>query len=228
MQIPIPFPQKGGRPKKAEEKLKGHRSRPSISGKTPLHITVKLLEFFQYLRNKSIAKAFKKAIICARKQGLRIIHYSLQDGHAHIIVEADNNEILSSGMQAFGISFAKNVRKHFFENIKDKNDATPPSQVYKERYYIHILTTPREVKNAIAYVLRNSYRHGKTPNLADLFSSIVLIEDISLWEKLFGDALASWEHYFKNLLDKENFKNRLREFLDSPQSWLLKTGWTKA
>ena len=220
MQLPL-FKSKGGRPKKKNNKASSHSSRPVISSKTPLHITIKLTSFFHCLRNKKMVQAFKRAVLLARSNGLRIIHFSLQDNHAHLLIESESKELLSKGMQSFGITFSKNIQKVYTEETAIK----APRQVYEERYHCHILTTVRETKNALSYVLRNSYRHGKTPTLADVYSSILLIEGQSPWDKLFGDKPANWEYYFQNLLDLEDFRSRLKELLDEPSSWLLRFGW---
>jgi hypothetical protein len=45
--------------------------------------------------------------------------------------------------------------------------------VFRDRFFEHVLRTPREVRNALLYVLNNARRHGcpLPNNLPDLFSS---------------------------------------------------------
>jgi len=50
------------------------------------------------------------AVITARKNGLKIIHYSLMHNHLHLIIEAKTNEELSRSLQRFALSLSKLVK----------------------------------------------------------------------------------------------------------------------
>jgi hypothetical protein len=118
-----------------------HDVREKISHRTPLHVNFK---YKVSVRNKETLKILKHAINNARKQGLRVLHYSFQHNHIHLIVEADNNEILTRGMRSLTITFAKRLKK---------------GRIQLERYHLHVLKTFREVKNAVHYVLFNEQKH---------------------------------------------------------------------
>lgn len=62
-----------------------HRIREKVSGRTPLHINFK---FRTFIKNKRCLALLKRAILNARSHGLRVIHFSLQSNHIHLIVEA--------------------------------------------------------------------------------------------------------------------------------------------
>lgn len=125
---------KAGR-KRIRSRGVAHIPREKISIRTPLHVN------FKYkipVRNKETLKLLKKSIQNARKHGLRILHYSFQHNHIHLILEAENNSILTKGMRSLNITFAKGLHK---------------GRIQIERYHLHVLKTVRETKHAIHYVL---------------------------------------------------------------------------
>ncbi|MGZ3789404.1 MAG: transposase [Bacteriovorax sp.] len=120
-----------------------HIARDEIKRITPLHLTIKIEGKKAGIRNKSALKILHHSIKKARLLGLRILHYSLEYDHVHLLVEADNKEILGRGMQSFGISFSKGINK-----IKQMK-----GRVYKTRYHFRRLKTPREIQNVLNYIL---------------------------------------------------------------------------
>src|SRR5262249_18232229 len=67
----------------------------------------------------------------------------------HLIVEADDNEALSKGMQGLGVRIARALNRVMQKKGKRLAD----------RYHAHVLRTPTEVRHAVQYVLRNHLRH---------------------------------------------------------------------
>ena len=83
------------------------------------------------------------------REDFRVVAYSLQTNHVHMIVEAAENEAMASGMKAVASRLARAVNRVFHRSGK----------VLEGRYHLRALTTPREVRNAIAYVLLNIRKH---------------------------------------------------------------------
>jgi len=86
----------------------------------------------------------------ARDRSQRV-HYTLQDTHAHLIVEASNARALGRGMMAVGARIARALNRTFGHR----------GPVLAERFHARVLRTPREVRNALAYVLLNTRRHAR-------------------------------------------------------------------
>jgi putative transposase len=102
-----------------------------------------------YLRGYRRANAVESALRDARERfGVRIIHYSIQGNHLHLIVEAESVASLSRAMQGLGIRMAKRLNR-----LSGRHGG-----VFVDRYHAHPLKTPREAKRAVRYVLTN-YRH---------------------------------------------------------------------
>src|SRR5262249_6704193 len=82
--------------------------------------------------------------------GFRLVHYSVQGNHLHLIVEADDKVALSRGMQGLGIRLACAVNK-----VQQRDGS-----VFSDRYHAHYLRSRIETARAISYVLRNWFRHA--------------------------------------------------------------------
>jgi hypothetical protein len=59
-----------------------HLKREAVTKRTPQHINFK---FNCSIRNKDSLKLLKRSIKNAQKMGLKIIHFSLQSNHIHLI-----------------------------------------------------------------------------------------------------------------------------------------------
>lgn len=162
-----------GRKRKHSEGV-AHRTREKVISRHPLHINFK---FRTNIRNKDCLRLLKRAIINSRRHGLRIIHFSLQSNHIHLIVESENNQILTRGMRSLTVTFAKGLNK---------------GRIQMERYHLHVLRSIRESRNAMIYVLFNKQKHERgTYSKIDEFSSILslknalnLIKDFAVTKKV--------------------------------------------
>ncbi len=102
-----------------------------------------------YLRSYQRAKVVEGALRAARDRfGVRIIHYSIQGNHLHLIVEAEGPEALSRALLGLATRLARRLNK-----LSGRHGG-----VFADRYHAHPLKTPRETKRAVRYVLGN-YRH---------------------------------------------------------------------
>ena len=93
--------------------------------------------------------------------GMRLVHYSVQGNHLHLIVEADSDAALSRGMRGLTVRIARAV-----------NRATRRSgRVFADKYYARELRTPAEVRRAVRYVLDNAMLHAGADPRTDACSS---------------------------------------------------------
>jgi hypothetical protein len=79
----------------------------------------------------------------------RVVHFTLLGDHLHLLVEADDNAALSAGMQGLTVRLARGLNRMMGRRGK----------VFADRYHAHVLRTPAEVRNALAYVLLNYQSH---------------------------------------------------------------------
>jgi REP element-mobilizing transposase RayT len=186
-----------------------HIARDQIKRTTPLHLTIKIESKKAGIKNKNILTALHHSIKNARLLGLRILHYSLEYDHVHLLVEADNNGILGRGMQSFGISFSKGINK-----IKQMN-----GRVFKSRYHFRKLKTPSEIKNVLNYILRNGIKHKHSSSILNPYNSFVVINDFS---KLYPGFEISLNEIIHKSLSLVQLRQTLRGILSPPKHFLIK------
>ena len=97
----------------------------------------------------------------AERFGFRLVHYSIQSNHLHLVAEATNREALARGMQGLLVRVARGLNKMWRRR----------GSVFADHYHSRALPTPREVRHALAYVLCNARRHGSRVEGVDRFSS---------------------------------------------------------
>jgi REP element-mobilizing transposase RayT len=140
-----------GRPRKLHGVVH-HIRRDPHPGRCPAHVTLKTLRGVPSLRSRSLVREFKRSLREASERGgFRVVHYSLQRDHVHLIVEAAGCQALGRGMKSIGARLARAVNRVFRRS----------GPVLLGRYHVRALRTPREVRNALAYVLLNARRHWK-------------------------------------------------------------------
>jgi hypothetical protein len=85
--------------------------------------------------------------------GFRLVHFSVQSNHLHLVAEAGDRHALALGMQGLLIRVAKALNKLWARR----------GAVFFDRYHARILRTPREVRNAArTWLVRLGWRrHGR-------------------------------------------------------------------
>jgi REP element-mobilizing transposase RayT len=91
----------------------------------------------------------RAALAAASTAAFRVIHFSVQADHVHLLVEARDKAALSLGMRGLVIRLAKAVNRA-------RGRRGP---VWADRYHTRALTTPREVRHALVYILMNYKKH---------------------------------------------------------------------
>lgn len=79
-----------------------------------------------------------------------VVEYAVMSDHLHLIVEAKDAQTLARGMQGLLVRLARAVNRLFERR----------GRVFADRYHVHVLRTPREVRHALVYVLHNARKHA--------------------------------------------------------------------
>lgn len=136
--------------KRGERPAMRHVARDRIGRPVPAHVTVRVRSDVPSLRAVPIVREIERTFAAAcERPGFRLVHYSLQGNHAHLIVEASDQATLGRGMMAIGARLARAVNRV----------AKRTGPVLADRYHFRLLRTPREVRNALRYVLLNARHH---------------------------------------------------------------------
>ena len=130
--------------------LHDHRARAQLAARFPCHVTLKVRRGLPPLRTVRLVRELERSFAAACERGrFRLAHYSIQNDHVHLIVEATSARGLACGMKSIGARLARAVNRVFRRS----------GPVLTDRFHLHVLRTPREVRNALAYVLLNARRH---------------------------------------------------------------------
>lgn len=142
-----------------------HRKRPVLKARFPVHVTWRMKKDVWNLRSGRCFRALKIAFYSgANRFGFRLVHYSVQGNHLHLLVEAKDEKALSSGMNGMGVRVAKRLNRVMGRHGK----------VLADRYHAHVLRTPAEVRRARDYLLQNAKKHYGLV-VADPYTSTVAV-----------------------------------------------------
>jgi len=197
----------GGARKGSGPKPKGprvsvsHHGRASVDHRAPVHATLRVLPHVWNLRSRRSLEVVEAALLGMQPwREFRVVHFSVQGDHLHFVVEAHDNRALSEGMQGLSIRLAKGLNRMMGRHGK----------VFADRFHAHVLRTPSEARNALAYVLLNHRSHmariGERASGAalDRFSSAASLDG---WR---GLPVAE-----------------APRVTSPPHTWLLRTGWKR-
>jgi putative transposase len=96
-------------------------------------------------RSLTVFAELERALSVASKVFFRVVHFSVQTDHIHLIVEADGTLALTRGTQGLAIRCARAINRAVHRC----------GRVWQHRYHAHYLRSPREVRAAYVYVLLN-------------------------------------------------------------------------
>ena len=158
-----------------------HRARPTITGRAPLHVTLRLAGGLPSLRSHRAHQELRDALRAgAERFGFRVVHYGAMTNHLHLVCEAEDARALSRGLKGLAVCIARAVNRVW----------TRAGALFGDRYHARELHTPGEVRNVLAYVLNNARRHGlDVRGLLDPCSSAILFEG---WREVRAGGGATW------------------------------------
>jgi len=126
-----------------------HRSRPAHVATHPVHVTLRAVEAIHCLRSGRVFPAVRRALAPSSRAEFRILEFSVQDDHVHLIAEAEHGRALSGGVRGLAIRLARAVNRALGRR----------GRVWDDRYHARALNTPRAVRHALVYVLMNFRKH---------------------------------------------------------------------
>ncbi|MBI4704698.1 MAG: hypothetical protein HY744_26645 [Deltaproteobacteria bacterium] len=101
-----------GRKPKGPRSLVSHLRRPAHDGRQPVHVTLRIERAVGRLRLRPRFEAIRKALGAgAARFGLRLVHYSVQDYHLHLLCEASDRRALGRGVQGLAVRLARALNR---------------------------------------------------------------------------------------------------------------------
>jgi REP element-mobilizing transposase RayT len=214
---------RGGKRKGAGRKARNparpserHLRRPDVDPTKPLHITLRVVEAVGYLRKPRLFAAIRVALfVTSRREDFRIVHFSIQGNHLHLIVEAHSREALWKGMKGFQISAARRINAELVKRTGEPRMGA----VFADRYHARPITCVAQVRHALRYVL-NNWRHHNTRG-----ETLVGLFDNKLDPYSSAVFFPGWKERTVPLYIPPGYE---APRVVSPQTWLLREGWKRA
>jgi putative transposase len=180
-----------------------HVARPRLNARLPFHVTLRFEDAVPNLRNEAFLTRFTSAIEKARKKGLDVNHFSIESTHIHFMGETENNEALTRGILSLQACIVWALRRifGFF------------GAVFAGRFHLHPLGSPREVRNALLYVIFNHAKHCRAELFADVFSSAHAFEELRDFVSRPGPP--------------PRWQTQIDRVLVPAKSWLQRVGWKR-
>jgi REP element-mobilizing transposase RayT len=181
-----------------------HRVRPEHKARHPVHLTLRAGRGLPSLREEVIFFEMRGALARTARSWFRVVHFSVQANHVHLLVEADDKASLSRGVMGVAIRMARAVNR-----VLERH-----GNVWSERYHSRALKTPREVRNAIVYVLMNRQKHA-----SKAMSKAMRLDPCSS-----ASLFDGWKVPPSLAPPRESIE---RSPIEPPTSWLLRLGWKR-
>jgi len=215
VQQEIRWSKKGGKQKRAGRPVprgkrpsERHKLRARVSRHNPVHVVCRVVRDVGALRKRTKYQAIRRALVVTfAKEGFRVVHLSIQGTHLHFLVEANDKMKLARGMQSLLISAAKHINAACGRRR---------GQVFADRYHAESMTTPRQTRNTLAYVLNNWRKHDEhraevaVSWTIDPFSSAISFD--------------GWRDRDERITPPPTYE---RLPVHRPKSWLLNVGWRR-
>ena len=182
-----------------------HRAREPVAPWFPCHVTLKVRRGLPSLRTVKLVRELERSFAAACDRGrFRLVQYSIQHDHVHLIAEATTQHDLACGMRSIAARVARGVNRIFERS----------GRVLADRYHVHVLRTPREVRNALAYCLLNARRHLAKTGRA-----------LSRAARIDPASSGRWFRGWRTPLGPADAREPCP--VAAPHTWLLRTGWRR-
>jgi hypothetical protein len=181
-----------------------HRRREEVPGRLPGLVTIRVRKDVPSLRIGRLVGALERGFRRGAERGdFRVVHYSVQHDHVHLLVEAEGARALARGMKSVTARLARAVNRIHFRR----------GPVVDGRFHHRPLATPREVRSALAYVLLNSRKHA-----------VALGAEPARWASGLDPASSGrwfdgWDGAVETAPDAPA--------VAAPATWLLRAGWRR-
>ena len=114
-----------------------------------MHLTLRARAGLPSLRAPLVFAPLRESVRAASRPAFRVLQFSVQGDHVHLIVEAEDERALSSGARGLAIRAARALNRALGRS----------GPIWGDRYHTRPLTTPRETRQALVYVLMNFKKH---------------------------------------------------------------------
>jgi putative transposase len=201
-------------PKRRAERADFMRHIPRLDHdhRHPVLVTMRCVAAAPSLRSELVARTISAQVTRAIRRGIGVVHYSIQDNHLHLMVEANDKPALSRGMQLLFSRIAFEVNR-----VSRRH-----GRLFRDRHHREALTSPTQTRRALVYVLFNGRKHRVQKGHP--------MSDVLRW--IDPCSTAGWfEGWSREFSPTQTLLERTRagpcEPGAKPQTWLGRAGWIR-
>lgn len=215
LELPLPNTWGGARRGAGRKPRQGrrsvpHRARPVHRAAHPVHVTLRYR--VRSLRRQAVFPTVTGVIARTNERWagrFRVVHFSVQPDHVHLLVEASDRDALALALRGFSIRLARQLNQLLFRK----------GPLSADRWHGRALETPRAVRHALVYVLANFRKHGNSRALIDACSSAPYFSD---FVECRGRTPAELDPKLVPLTRRDTGPPTL-----AARTWLLRVGWQR-
>ena len=192
-----------GRKPKGPVAMMPHTTRPSHASYHPALVTVKLRAHLPRLRQQKERAALLARFARGKERfGFRLLHFAILNDHLHFVVETKDRLAFTRGMKGLLVRLARGLNRLWGRK----------GQVFPDRFHERPLKSPREVRNALVYVLGNGRKHAAQGRAVPYFD---------------GPDLFTSAPWFDGLVAGVTVRGieNLPPAVARPRTWLAGVGW---
>ena len=77
-----------------------HRPRPIHDHRHPVHVTMRAVRGLPWLRTRRVFRAVRDALALSSHSRFRVVHFTVQTNHLHLLIEADESRAVTRDARA--------------------------------------------------------------------------------------------------------------------------------
>jgi REP element-mobilizing transposase RayT len=144
---------RAGRPRRAPRPCVPHRARQVFRHRRAAHVTLRVASHVLNLRSRFTRELLEGILLRANGRfGTRIVQLAILSDHIHLLVESRSHEDLARAMKGLSVRLGIHLNRLMMESGR---------RVMGDRYHVHLLKTPTEVRHAAHYIRNNFRKHEK-------------------------------------------------------------------
>jgi REP element-mobilizing transposase RayT len=193
-----------------------HARRERFAARFPQHVTLRVRAEVGSVRRYRVMRVVRAALLAGgHRADFRVVEFSVQSNHVHLLVEAEGATSLTRGMIGLEVRLARRINRALGRS----------GAFFADRYHARSLRTPAEARAAIRYVLFNNRHHARSGRARD-----ALVTRAQRTLALDPCSSAPWFDGWTAARPPEPWE---RELLDRGRPharatvWLLTTGWKR-
>ena len=183
-----------------------HRTRPRVRRYDVQHVVLRTRKGVPRLRRGKTYDAIRRALRRTPSETVfRIVHTSIQRNHLHFLIEAEDARALSHGMRSLAIMAARAINSVLGRRGK----------VFAYRYHATAISSPRQMRNALSYVLNNWRRHDEDEGCEAAHRAMLDPYSTAIHFRGWREGRFAVPAGFEPLPSA------------APETWLLRVGWER-